>query len=102
MAAQKLNVPAADLTTADGMVRPKAGGTGIKLADLLAGKSFHLKLDPKAPLKAITPSSASRCRGRLSSLELCGECGELANLIKKDSQALRRLLLRLGTASSPA
>ena len=48
MAAQKLNVPAADLTTADGMVRRKAGGTGIKFADLLAGKSFHLKLDPKA------------------------------------------------------
>jgi nicotinate dehydrogenase subunit B len=51
MAAQKLNVPAADLTTADGMVRRKAGGTGIKFADLLVGKSFHLKLDPKAPLK---------------------------------------------------
>ena len=51
MAAQKLNVPAADLTTADGVVRPKAGGTGITFADLLAGKSFDLKLDPKAPLK---------------------------------------------------
>jgi nicotinate dehydrogenase subunit B len=51
MAAQKLNVPAADRTTADGMVRRKAGGTGIKFADLLAGKSFHLKLGPKAPLK---------------------------------------------------
>jgi nicotinate dehydrogenase subunit B len=33
------------------MVRRKAGGTGIKFADLLVGKSFHLKLDPKAPLK---------------------------------------------------
>jgi nicotinate dehydrogenase subunit B len=51
MAAQKLNVPAADLTTADGMVRRKAGGTGIKFADFLVGKSFHLKLEPKAPLK---------------------------------------------------
>ena len=38
MAAQKLNVPAADLTTADGMVRRNAGGTGIKFADLLVGK----------------------------------------------------------------
>jgi hypothetical protein len=37
-----------------------------------------------------------------SSLELRGECGELANLIKKDSQARRRLLARLGTASWPA
>jgi nicotinate dehydrogenase subunit B len=31
-------VPAADLRTADGMVRRKAGGTGIKFADLLAGQ----------------------------------------------------------------
>lgn len=51
MAAPKLNLPAAELTTSDGMVRPKAGGTGIKFAELLAGKSFDLKLDPKAPLK---------------------------------------------------
>jgi hypothetical protein len=28
MAAQKLNMPAADLTTDDGMMRRKAGGTG--------------------------------------------------------------------------
>jgi hypothetical protein len=64
MAAQTLNVPAADLTTADGMMRRKAGGTGIKFADLLASDSFHLKLDPMAPLKTrkITPSSVSRCR----------------------------------------
>jgi hypothetical protein len=96
---------AADLTTADGMVRRKAGGTGDQVRRSPRGQSFHLKLDPKAPLRdpRITPSSASRCRGRtcFSSLELCGEC-ELANLIKKDSQARRRLLLRLGTASWPA
>jgi hypothetical protein len=49
MAAEKLNVPAADLTTADGMVRRKAGGTGIKFADLLVGK----------PRRRITPSSAA-------------------------------------------
>jgi transposase len=35
MAAQKLNVPAADLTTADGIERRKAGGTGIKFAGYL-------------------------------------------------------------------
>ncbi len=51
LAAQKLNVPAADLTAADGMVRPKAGGAGVRFADLLASKKFDLKLDPKAPLK---------------------------------------------------
>ena len=38
-------------TTADGEVRPKAGGAGVKFADLLAGNRFDLKLDPKAPLK---------------------------------------------------
>jgi hypothetical protein len=29
----------------------KRAAPGIKFADLLVGKSFHLKLDPKAPLK---------------------------------------------------
>src|SRR5215213_9059781 len=51
LAAQKLNVKAEDLTTAEGMVRPKAGGQGVSFAELIAGKSFNLKLDPKAPLK---------------------------------------------------
>jgi hypothetical protein len=68
------------------------------------GKSFHLKLDPKAPLKDpkhyTIVGKPLRSRTCFSSLELCGEC-ELANLIKKDSQARRRLLLR-GTASWPA
>jgi nicotinate dehydrogenase subunit B len=51
MAAERFNLPAAELTTADGMVRPKIGGAGVNFAELLAGKSFDLKLDPKAPLK---------------------------------------------------
>ena len=51
LAAQRLNAKAEDLEAAGGMVRPKSGGTGISFADLIAGKQFDLKLDPKAPLK---------------------------------------------------
>jgi nicotinate dehydrogenase subunit B len=51
LGAQKLNAKAEDLITAEGMVRPKAGGRGISFAELIAGKNFNLKLDPKAPLK---------------------------------------------------
>ena len=32
-------------------MRPKAGGAGVKFADLLAGNKFNLQLDPKAQLK---------------------------------------------------
>jgi len=51
LAAQRLNAKVEDLETAGGMVRPKSGGTGVSFADLIAGKQFDLKLDPKAPLK---------------------------------------------------
>ena len=51
LAAQRLNAKAEDLETAGGMVRPKSGGSGVSFADLIAGKQFDLKLDPKAPLK---------------------------------------------------
>jgi nicotinate dehydrogenase subunit B len=32
-------------------VRPKAGGAGISFANLIGGRQFDLKLDPKAPVK---------------------------------------------------
>ena len=51
LAAQRLNKPAGDLVAADGEVRPRASGAGIKFAELVGGKHFDLKLDPKAPLK---------------------------------------------------
>jgi nicotinate dehydrogenase subunit B len=51
LAAQKLNVNADDLVAIDGQVRPKAGGAGIRFAELIGEKRFDLKLDPKAPLK---------------------------------------------------
>ena len=51
LAAQRLNAKAEDLEAAGGMVRPKSGGAGMSFAELIAGKQFDLKLDPKAPLK---------------------------------------------------
>src|SRR5690349_9453123 len=51
MAAQGLNMRADDLVAADGKVRPKSGGAGIRFAALIGTSKFNLKLDPKAPLK---------------------------------------------------
>ena len=51
LAAQRLNVTAGDLVAEQGRVRPKNGGAGIGFAELVGGRSFNLKLNPKAPLK---------------------------------------------------
>jgi nicotinate dehydrogenase subunit B len=51
LAAKRLNVAASDLVVANGTVKPAAGGAGLTFAELLAGKQFDVKLDPKAPLK---------------------------------------------------
>ena len=51
IAAQRLNAKPEDLVAGGGEVRPKAGGAGISFANLIGGRQFDLKLDPKAPLK---------------------------------------------------
>jgi nicotinate dehydrogenase subunit B len=51
LAAERLNVKADDLVTNDGQVLSKSGGAGIRFADLIGGRKFNLKLDPKASLK---------------------------------------------------
>ena len=51
LAAERLNAKPEDLVATGGEVRPKAGGTGMSFANLIAGRQFDLKLDPKAPLK---------------------------------------------------
>jgi len=51
LAAQRLNAKADELETVGGTVRPKSGGAGISFTELIAGRQFDLKLDPKAPLK---------------------------------------------------
>jgi nicotinate dehydrogenase subunit B len=52
LAAERLNVPAEGLDTAEGEVRPRAGGPGIGFAQLIGDKRFSLKLDARAPLRA--------------------------------------------------
>jgi CO/xanthine dehydrogenase Mo-binding subunit len=49
--AAKLGRPASELDTADGEVRPRAGGAGIGFGSLIGGERFNLRLDPKAPLR---------------------------------------------------
>jgi len=51
LAAGQLKRPAAELTLADGFVRPAAGGPGISVASLIGGKRLAVQVDPKAPLK---------------------------------------------------
>ncbi|MGE3247622.1 MAG: molybdopterin cofactor-binding domain-containing protein [Beijerinckiaceae bacterium] len=51
LGAEKLGAPAETLDTADGEVRPRAGGKGVSFAELIAGKSFDLELDAKAPVR---------------------------------------------------
>src|SRR5439155_16705155 len=51
LGAERLGRPAAELTLADGQVRPAAGGPGIDLGALTGGKRLALKVDPQAPLQ---------------------------------------------------
>jgi nicotinate dehydrogenase subunit B len=51
LAAEQLKHPAADLTLADGVVRPAAGGQGISIGTLIGGKRLAVQVDPKAPLR---------------------------------------------------
>ena len=51
LAAQRLGMKPGDLVAADGAVRPKAGGTGVRFSELIGDRRFELKLDPKAPVK---------------------------------------------------
>ena len=54
MAAEKLARPAAELEAVDGEVRPVGGGTGIGFGALVGDRRFGLKVDPKAPVRAVT------------------------------------------------
>ena len=51
MGAGKLNVLANQVTLEGGMVRPISGGAGVPVGDLIGGRRFEIKVDPKAPLK---------------------------------------------------
>ena len=57
LAARRLNADPDALVTADGMVRPKAGGQGIAYGELVNGGAFQLKVD-----KAITTKDPAAFR----------------------------------------
>jgi nicotinate dehydrogenase subunit B len=80
LAAQRLNVKGDDLVASNGEVRPKGGGTGVRFADLIGGRNFNLKLDPKAPLKdpaiytlvgkpLARPDVPAKCTGRFTYMQ---------------------------------
>src|SRR5438876_2412037 len=50
-AATTLGVAKDTLTISKGTVTPKSGGKSVSYAQLVGGRDFQLKLDPKAPLK---------------------------------------------------
>ena len=51
LGAAKLERSAGELILADGQVRPKAGGTGVSIGELIGGKRPSLKVNPKVALK---------------------------------------------------
>ena len=51
LGAEQLKRPAAELTIADGRVRPSSGGDGIGIGSLVGGKRLSLQVDAKAPLR---------------------------------------------------
>jgi nicotinate dehydrogenase subunit B len=71
LAAERLNLPAAELSIVDGEVRPG----GITVTSLIGGKRLALRIDPKAPLKKpaeytvvgkpfLRPDVPAKCTGR--------------------------------------
>src|SRR6266571_4459665 len=51
LGAERLGRSAAELTLADGQVRPSTGGPGLGIGALTEGKRLALKVDPQAPLQ---------------------------------------------------
>jgi CO/xanthine dehydrogenase Mo-binding subunit len=51
LASARSGKPAMDLDIVDGEVRPKAGGAGIRIAELVGDKRFNIKVDAKAKLR---------------------------------------------------
>jgi CO/xanthine dehydrogenase Mo-binding subunit len=51
LASARSGKPAMDLDIVDGEVRPKAGGAGIRIAELVGDNRFNIKVDAKAKLR---------------------------------------------------
>src|SRR5215469_4011053 len=50
-AANRIGKPATELEIVGGIVRPRGGGDGVPIGELVGNQRFELKLDPKAKLK---------------------------------------------------
>jgi nicotinate dehydrogenase subunit B len=72
LAAQRLGTKPDDLVAREGQVAPKAGGAGIRFAELIGDRRFDLKLDPKAPLK--DPATYSIVGKPLPRLDVPAKC----------------------------
>lgn len=51
LGAERLKRPESDLVLANGEVRPKAGGAGVGIGELIGSRRFALKVNPKVALK---------------------------------------------------
>ena len=72
MGAERLQRPAAELALAGGQVRPKSGGGGVAIGDLIGGKRFALKVNPKVVLK--DPATYTIVGKALPRPDLPGKC----------------------------
>ena len=70
-AAKKLGVSADQLTVADGVV--SGGGKKVRYAELIGGKSFSIKLDPKQPVKEKDPKDYKVVGKPLARLDIPGK-----------------------------
>jgi CO/xanthine dehydrogenase Mo-binding subunit len=52
LAAARAGRPASEFVAMDGEIRPKAGGAGYPIGELLGARRLGLKIDPTAPLKS--------------------------------------------------
>jgi CO/xanthine dehydrogenase Mo-binding subunit len=71
-AADQLKRPASDLVLAEGRVRPKSGGEGVKIGDLVGGKRLEQKVNPKVALK--DPATYTVVGKSLPRPDVAGKC----------------------------
>ena len=70
-AATRLNVPADSLTVTNGAIQAKGGGS-VSYGELIGGKKFDVKLDPKAPSK--NPDAFAIVGKPVARLDIPGKC----------------------------
>jgi CO/xanthine dehydrogenase Mo-binding subunit len=72
LGADRLKMPASDMVLSGGQVRPKAGGPGVPIGELIGGKRFDLKVNGKVELK--DPATYTVVGKPLPRPDLPGKC----------------------------